>query len=232
MTPPPRTTPAANRPPVNRAKVLAAAVALADTDGLAALSMRRLGEAVGIEAMSLYNHIAHKEDLLDGMVDLVFAEVDLPEPGEPWQPAMRRRAESMRAALARHRWAVGLMESRATPGPATLRHHDAVLGCLRRGGLPLALTAHAVSLIDSYVHGFALQEKALPFDTPEQTAAVAESIMAGFADGQYPYLAEIAADHVLRPGYSYADEFAFGLDLLLDALARAEERGRGTDRPS
>ncbi|WP_327674322.1 TetR/AcrR family transcriptional regulator C-terminal domain-containing protein [Kitasatospora sp. NBC_00458] len=183
--------------------------------------MRRLGEAVGVEAMSLYNHVADKEDLLDGMVDLVFGEVEPPAVGDHWHGAMRKRARSMRLALSRHRWAIGLMESRSNPGPATLRHYDAVLGCLRRGGLSLTLTAHAVSVLDGYVYGFALQEKALPLDSPEETAALAESIMSRFQEGEYPYLAEIATAHVLRPGYSYGDEFYFGLDLILDGLERA-----------
>jgi AcrR family transcriptional regulator len=201
--------------------VLRAAVELADAGGLETLSMRRLGEAVGVEAMSLYNHVAHKDDLLDGMVDLVFGEVELPEPGDDWREAMRQRAISMRLALTRHRWAIGLMESRSHPGPATLRHHDAVLGCLRRGGFSLTLTAHAVSLLDSYIYGFALQEKSLPFDSSEQTAELAESIMSGFGDGEYPHLTEIATAHVMRPGYAYGDEFTFGLDLVLDGLHRA-----------
>ncbi|MEU6193813.1 TetR/AcrR family transcriptional regulator C-terminal domain-containing protein [Streptomyces sp. NPDC047061] len=142
-------------------------------------------------------------------------------PGDDWRPAMRQRAFSMRRALSRHRWAIGLMESRSTPGPATLRHHEAVLGCLRQGGFSLALTAHAVSVLDSYIYGFAQQEKTLPFDTPEQTAELAESIMSGFGEGEYPYLTEIATAHVMRPGYAYGDEFAFGLDLILDGLQQA-----------
>ncbi|MER7766864.1 TetR/AcrR family transcriptional regulator [Kitasatospora sp. NPDC096140] len=215
-------TPQPARETLTRRRVLEAAVELADAGGLETLSMRKLGQAVGVEAMSLYNHVANKEDLLDGMVDLVFDEVELPVPGDDWQRAMRQRAISVRLALSRHRWAIGLMESRATPGPATLRHHDAVLGCLRRAGFSLALTAHAVSVLDSYVYGFALQEKALPFDTPEETAEVAESILSGFDAGEYPYLTEIATAHVLRPGYAYGDEFAFGLDLILDGLRRQQ----------
>ncbi|MEI5525591.1 TetR/AcrR family transcriptional regulator [Streptomyces brasiliscabiei] len=218
---PPRTRPRPNRETLTRQRVLRAAVELADAGGLETLSMRRLGEAVGVEAMSLYNHVANKEDLLDGMVDLVFGEVDLPEPGDDWRQAMRRRAISMRLALTRHRWAIGLMESRSTPGPATLRHHDAVLGCLRRGGLTLTLTAHAISVLDSYIYGFALQEKSLPFESPEETAELAESIMGGFGDDEYPYLTEIATAHVLRPRYAYGDEFIYGLDLVLDGLHRA-----------
>ncbi|MFD7417876.1 TetR/AcrR family transcriptional regulator [Kitasatospora purpeofusca] len=201
--------------------MLRAAVELADARGLETLSMRRLGEALGVEAMSLYNHVANKDDLLDGMVDLVFGEVDLPVPGDDWQRAMRQRALSLRLALSRHRWAIGLMESRSTPGPATLRHHDAVLGCLRRSGFSLPLTAHAVSALDSYIYGFALQEKTLPFDSPQETAELAHSILDGLGDDEYPYLTEIATAHVMRPGYSFGDEFEFGLDLILDGLRRA-----------
>lgn len=220
---PRRTAPQQARETLTRQRVLRAAVELADTGGLETLSMRKLGEAVGVEAMSLYNHVANKEDLLDGMIDLVFAEVELPTPGGDWRPAMRQRALSMRHVLSRHRWAIGLMESRSTPGPATLRHHDAVLGCLRQAGFSLTLTAHAVSVLDSYIYGFALQEKALPFDTPDETAQLAESIMSGFGDGEYPYLAEIATAHVMRPGYAYGDEFEFGLDLILDGLQRLQQ---------
>ncbi|MFJ7965549.1 TetR/AcrR family transcriptional regulator [Streptomyces sp. NPDC096324] len=215
------TTPQPARKTLTRRRVLCAAVELADAGGLETLSMRKLGEAVGVEAMSLYNHVANKEDLLDGMIDLVFGEVELPVPGDDWRQAMRQRAISMRLALSRHRWAIGLMESRSTPGPATLRHHDAVLGCLRQSGFSLTLTAHAVSALDSYIYGFALQEKTLPFDSPEETAEVAASIVSVFGDGEYPYLAEIATAHVMRPGYAYGDEFAFGLDLILDGLQRA-----------
>ncbi|MEV6196545.1 TetR/AcrR family transcriptional regulator [Streptomyces sp. NPDC051920] len=216
-----RTTQQPTRETLTRQRVLHAAVELANAGGLETLSMRKLGEAVGVEAMSLYNHVANKEDLLDGMIDLVFGEVELPTPGDDWRQPMRQRAISMRHVLSRHRWAIGLMESRSTPGPATLRHHDAVLGCLRQSGFSLTLTAHAVSLLDSYIYGFALQEKTLPFDTPQETAELADSIMSGFGDGQYPYLTEIATAHVMRPGYAYGDEFEFGLDLILDGLQQA-----------
>jgi AcrR family transcriptional regulator len=209
------------RETLTRQRVLHAAVELADTGGLETLSMRKLGEAVGVEAMSLYNHVANKEDLIDGMVDLVFGEVEVPAPDDDWRRAMRQRAISMRLVLSRHRWAIGLMESRSAPGPATLRHHDAVLGCLRQGGFSLTLTAHAVSVLDSYIYGFALQEKALPLGSPDEIAELADSIMGGFGEGQYPYLTEIATAHVMRPGYTYGDEFEFGLDLVLDGLQQA-----------
>jgi AcrR family transcriptional regulator len=209
------------RTPLSRERVLRAAVALADQSGIESLTMRRLGEAVGVEAMSLYNHVANKDALLDGMVDLVFGEIELPTVGSDWKSAMRRRAISARAVLSRHRWAIGLMESRSTPGPATLRHHDAVIGCLREAGFPVALTAHAFSVLDSYIYGFALQEASLPFETPEETAEVAQTMMAGFPADAYPHLTELTIEHVLQPGYDYGDEFTFGLDLILDGLERS-----------
>src|SRR5215469_16196986 len=214
----------APRAPLSRDRVLRAAVALADTGGISSLSMRKLGEALGVEAMSLYNHVASKGDLLDGMIDTVFSEINLPSGNGDWRAAMRRRAISARQVLRRHRWAIGLMESRTSPGPATLRHHDAVLGCLRRGGFSVELTAHAYSLLDSYIYGFALQEASLPFDTGEEAAQVAEDIFGRFAAGQYPYLTEMAMAHVVQPGYAYGDEFETGLDLILDSLQAAADR--------
>jgi AcrR family transcriptional regulator len=211
---------AARREPLSRDRVVRAAVALADQRGIGALSMRKLGEALGVEAMSLYNHVAGKDDLLDGMIDLVFGEIDLPDDGD-WRSAMRRRAISAREVLGRHRWAIGLMESRASPGPATLQHHDAVLGCLRAGGFSLEMTAHAYALLDSYIYGFALQEASLPFETPEETSQVARDIFGQFAAEQYPHLTELTINHVLQPGYSFGHEFEIGLDLILDGLARA-----------
>jgi AcrR family transcriptional regulator len=209
------------RIPLTRERVLRAAVALADESGSESLSMRKLGEAVGVEAMSLYNHVTNKEDLLDGMIDVVFGEIDLPAGGADWKTAMRQRAISAREVLARHPWGIGLMESRSTPGPATLRHHDAVLGSLRRGGFSIEMAAHAFSALDSYIYGFALQEASLPFDTAEETAEVAQMILKQLPADEYPYLAELTIEHVLQPGYDYGDEFEFGLDLILDGLERA-----------
>ncbi|HEX2157320.1 MAG TPA: TetR/AcrR family transcriptional regulator [Actinomycetes bacterium] len=218
----PDPSPAA-RIPLTRERVLRAAVAMADRDGVASLSMRKLAKELGVEAMSLYHHVAGKDALLDGMVDHVFGEIDLPAGERSWKEAMRQRAISARAALRRHPWAIALMESRSTPGPANLRHHDAVIGCLRQAGFPVALTAHAYSILDAYIYGFALQEASLPFDTPEETAEVAQSIMAEFPADAFPHLAELAVEHVLQPGYDYGDEYEFGLDLILDGLDRAFE---------
>jgi AcrR family transcriptional regulator len=214
----PRTKP---RIPLSRERVLRSAVAFADQGGIASLSMRKLGDALGVEAMSLYNHVANKSELLDGMVDLVFSEIDLPSGGADWKTAMRQRAVSARQALSRHRWAIGLMESRASPGPATLRHHDAVIGSLRHAGFSIEMAAHAYSALDSYIYGFALQEASLPFDTAAETAEVAEMIFKQFPADEYPHLTELTVEHVLQPGYDYGNEFEFGLDLILDGLERA-----------
>jgi AcrR family transcriptional regulator len=205
---------------LSRERILRAALAYADENGIGSLTMRKLGEALGVEAMSLYNHVANKAELLDGMIDLVFAEIDLPAGGSEWRSAMRERAVSARRVLTRHRWAIGLMESRSAPGPATLRHHDRVIGILRQAGFSVELTAHAYSLLDSYIYGFALQEASLPFDTAENTAELARTIMAEFPVGEYPHFAELTVEHVLQPGYDYGTEFEFGLDLILDGLDR------------
>jgi AcrR family transcriptional regulator len=215
---------ARRREPLTRDRVVAAGIALADEAGIEALSMRKLGGAMGVEAMSLYNHVANKVDLLDGMIDALFAEIGLPSDEAGWRRAMRDRAIAVRAVLRRHRWAIGLMESRSAPGPATLAHHDAVIGVLRRGGFTVPQTAHAFSLLDSYIYGFALQEKALPFEGPQETAEVARENFEGFPPDAYPHFVELTTQHVLQPGYDYGDEFEFGLDVILDGLARLLRR--------
>ena len=206
---------------LTRDRVLTAAVARADAGGLESVSMRRLGEELGVEAMSLYTHVANKDDLLDGMVDAVFAEIDLPAVGAEWRTAMRERAVSARTVLNRHPWAIRLMQSRTAPGPATLRHHDTVIGTLRQAGFTVELTAHAFSAIDAYVYGFALQEASLPFDTVEEAAEVGAGMFERMPVGAFPHLVELTVEHILQPGYDYGDEFEFGLELILDGLDRA-----------
>jgi AcrR family transcriptional regulator len=221
------------RQPVSRERALRVAVELADAGGLEQLTMRRLAEELGVEAMSLYHHVRNKDAILDGMIDLVFKEIELPSSAVDWKTAMRRRAESARAALVRHPWAISLMESRSAPGPATLEHHDAMLGCLRGAGFSIALAAHAYAVLDSYVYGFAHTEIQLPFHSTEETHEVAKAIFSQFPPGAYPHLVELTTQHVLKPGYSYGNEFGFGLELILDGLERAlrHERGHGT-KPS
>lgn len=211
----------ATRIPLTLERLLRGAVDLADTGGIVALTMRSLAAELGVKPMAIYHHVANKDEILDGIVDLVFAEIDLPSDTASWKTAMRDRAQSVRSVLRRHPWATALMETRKNPGPATLRHHNAVLGQLRNAGFSIELTAHAYSALDSYIYGFVAQEAGLPFDSPETTAEVAEAIMSQFPTEQYPHLAELTAEHILQPGYRYADEFDFGLDLILEGLERA-----------
>jgi AcrR family transcriptional regulator len=215
---PPSSRPARER--LSRERVLEAALSVADRGGLPGLTIRSLAEELGAKPMSVYHYVASKEELLDGLVDLVFEEIELPDPQGDWRDEMRRRAASARARLKQHRWAIGLLESRTSPGPATLRHHDTVLALLRHAGFSLELTAHAYALIDSYVYGFALQEASLPFEGREAVHEVAEPIMALMAGGAYPTMVEMATTYYLQPGYDFADEFEFGLELILEGLER------------
>jgi AcrR family transcriptional regulator len=211
------------RTPLTRERVLQSAVRRADEGGIESLSMRKLGQELGVEAMALYHHFANKDDLVDGMVDLVFGEIELPPSTRDWRTAMRQRAIAVRDALLRHRWAVGLMESRRRPGPANLRHHDAVIGNLRAGGFDIGMAAHAYSVLDSYIYGFALTKMNLPFETSDDVADVAQSILEPFPPDEYPHMVEILTDHVMKPGYDYGEEFEYGLDLILDGLERLRD---------
>jgi AcrR family transcriptional regulator len=213
------------RTPLNRERVLRAALALADRGGFESLTMRKLAKELGVEAMSLYNHVANKDDLLDGMIDLVFGEIELPPTDVDWKTAMRRRAVSTRDALNRHRWAIGLMEGRSSHGPANLSLHNAVLGCLRAAGFSMEMTVHAYSVQDSYIYGFALQERDMSSESADDFAAEAQRQMheyqAVLAD--YPHLVEVVGGYVAKAGYDYATEFLFGLDLILDGLDRLRD---------
>ncbi|UKA49759.1 TetR/AcrR family transcriptional regulator [Arthrobacter sp. FW305-123] len=219
-------TAAPQRPPLSRERVLECAVALADQSGIGALTIRTLAQSMGTKPMSLYYYVANKDEILDGIVDMVFSEIDPPAPGGDWRGEMQRRAHGVRSALRRHPWAVGLLESRSAPGPATLRHHEATLATLREAGFTVQLTAHAYALLDSYIYGFALQEAALPFEGRDTAAGITNPIMERFATGEYPRMVEIAVEHVLKPGYDFGDEFTFGLNLILDGLERLKS---GTD---
>src|SRR6266545_6827352 len=188
------------RPRLSRERVLRGAVAVADAGGIDSLTIRSLSQSLGVKPMSVYYYVANKDEILDGIVDLVFSEIELPAADGDWRAEIRRRADSARRVLRAHPWAIGLMESRTSPGPATLRHHDAVIGCLRRAGFPVALAAHAYAVLDSYIYGFALQEASLPFDTGEETAELAQAMLAQFPADQYPYLAEFTFEHVRQPG--------------------------------
>ncbi|MGB0112131.1 MAG: TetR/AcrR family transcriptional regulator C-terminal domain-containing protein [Ilumatobacteraceae bacterium] len=215
---------AEKRQPLSPDRVMSCALELADEIGIADLTIRRLADALEVKPMSIYHHVANKEAIIDGMVDLVFAEIEMPDPDLDWKSSMRRRCGSARAVLARHPWATPYMESRRSPGPATLAHHDAVLGCLRRA-MSLELTAHAYAVLDAFVYGFALQEASLPATEGADMADLADAIVDHFPPGAHPHLVELTVGHVLQPGYDFKREFDFGLDLILDGLERSVERG-------
>jgi AcrR family transcriptional regulator len=203
---------------LSKQRVVVEAVRLADREGVDGLSMRRLAGVLGAGAMSLYHYVASKEELLDAMIDAVFEEIELPPEETDWQSAMRRRAVSARQVLARHPWAIGLMDSRTAAGPANLRHHEAVTACLRRAGFSVLMATHANWLLDSLVYGYVLQEASLPFDTADEFADKAEDVyLPQLPPDEFPYLNESAAA-LVAAGYDPADEFIFGLDLALAAL--------------
>ena len=211
------------RKPLSRRRVLRAAMAHADKLGIDELSMRKLAEVLHVAPMALYRHIANKDDLIDAMIDIVFGEIELPARDADWRTAMRQRATSVRDALERHRWAIGLMESRLHPGPANLRHHDAVLGNLRAAGFSLEMAAHAYSVLDSYIYGFALTKLNLPFENGHgDVPDVAQSMLEPFPADSYPNLLEFITGHAMKPGYQYGDEFEYGLDLILAGLEKAK----------
>jgi len=208
------------RTPLSRDRVVRAAIALADERGGQELTMRKLAQELGVEAMSLYNHVANKDDLLDGMIEVVVGEIDAPTPGGEWKGELRKRAVSAREALNRHSWAIGEMEGRGTHGPNNLRVREAVLGCLREAGFSVEMTVHALSVQDAYIYGFALQQRDMSPETPEDFAAVAQQQMQNYAAvlADHPHLAEVVGGYVAEAGYDYESEFLFGLNVILDRL--------------
>jgi AcrR family transcriptional regulator len=210
-----------SRPPLSRDRVVDAASRVADASGLAGVSMRSVGRELGVEAMSLYHHVASKDALLDGLADWLFDRIDTPSASGAWRSEMERRAHSARTVLAAHPWGLGLLESRRSPGPATLHHHDAVIGCLRASGFTVALAAHAFSVLDAYVYGFVLTEVNLPFQAGESAEDFVEDL--GPITDMYPHLAEMVAEQVVGRDYAYGDEFDYGLTLVLDGIEAAYE---------
>jgi AcrR family transcriptional regulator len=211
----------AKRPRLDRTRVLRGAVDVADRGGIGALTIRSLADELGVKPMTVYYYVKNKEEILDGIVDIVFSEIELPTVGGDWRIELTRRARSARDVLRTHPWAIPLLESRTSPGLATLRHHDAVLGVLRAGGFSAAATAHAYALLDAFLYGHAVQEASLPFEGSEGPAEVAPQVVESMSlAGDFPHLTEMMASYYLRPGYDFADEFQIGLDAALDALAR------------
>ncbi|MGM0931025.1 MAG: TetR/AcrR family transcriptional regulator [Actinomycetota bacterium] len=209
------------RPALSRQRVVQAAIEHADSAGLDALTMRKVAEMLQAAPMSLYRHVSNRDDLIDAMIDVLFGEIPLPLGSAHWRMAMRDRALALRDLLARHRWAIGLMESRRRPGPANLRHHDAVIGKLRSAGFDVGMVAHAYSVLDGYIYGFALTRMSIPFETTDEMAVMAQDMFEPLPANDYPNLAEFISDHVMKPGYDYREEFEYGLDLILNGLEQA-----------
>jgi len=206
------------RPVLTYERVVEAAARVADRVGIDGVSMRAVGKELGVEAMSLYHHVEGKDALLDGLADWWFTQVELPQPETPWRQAMVDRADCARRALQLHPWALGLVESRRSPGPALLRHHEAVLACLRTNGFPVVMASHAFSALDAYVYGFVLTEITLPFDAGSTAENYVEQVRASLPAKDYPYLLEMLTEQVIGHDYTYGQEFSFGLDLVLDGL--------------
>ena len=208
------------RPPLTTGRIVEAAKAVADAEGLGAVSMRRVGAELGVEAMSLYHHVASKGELLRAIIGEVLAEIEIPDPGDDWRDAMRRRAASARAVFARHPWAIGLLEAHSEDSsPERLDYYDAILGSLRSAGFEPHMAIRAFSILDSFIYGFLLQEASLPFDDEASLDEIGADLLEQMA-GAYPHLTE-ATRLALESGYDFSDEFGFGLDLIIDALGRA-----------
>ena len=214
-----RPTAVANQAPLNLERTLQVALVIADDEGLDAVTMRRLARELGVEAASLYHHVKGKNQILDGLVEVVAAEIEPPMPSTDWRTAITQRAHNTRAGLRRHRWAVSLMASRTSPGPATLGLLETGIRCFREDGFSVPQAAHAISVVDSYVHGFVLQEVNLPFRDESELAVMTGAIMKTFPASEFPYLFELTVQYVLQPGYDYGKEFDTGLKVVLDGVA-------------
>lgn len=208
------------RLPLNRDRILVAAAEIADERGVAAVTMREVASRLGVEAMSLYNHVANKDDILDGMVDLVVEQLDVPADADHWREAMRRRAISAREVFGRHPWAPALLDSRESSGPTRLRYLDSILGTLVRAGFSMDGAARAFSLLDSYIYGFGIQQMNFSAgDDGASTEEMAEAILAYIPAEEYPYLHRMAS-HAMEVGYDAEADFEFGLEIILDGLGR------------
>ncbi len=209
------------RLPLSRDRVLRAAIALADQGGIASLTMRKLAQELGVEAMSLYYYVAKKADILDGIVDLVVSEIELPADGADWRAAIRKSAISAHEAFSRHPWAYSLMMSSAGVSPARLRWMDSVLRTLREAGFSAELTCHAYHALDSHITGFTLWEASFP--AVEELRDLAATFLRELPVDEYPYLAEHVEQHLTESSHDDEGEFEFGLDLILDGLERIRD---------
>ena len=205
--------------------MLHAALALADEAGIESLTMRKLGQELGVEAMSLYNHVANKDDIVDGIVELVLGEVEVPAGEADWKTEIRRTAISSHEVFLRHRWACSLMLHRPNTGVGRMPWMEAVLRTLREAGFSADMTHHAYHALDSHITGFTLWLVNMPFETKAELINMAESFLSQIPADEYPYVIEHAEQHIAPSSPDGATEFEFGLDLILDGL----ERLRDTD---
>jgi len=207
---------------LTKERVILGAIKLADAGGIEALSMRKLGRELGVEAMALYYHFDDKSQLIEGMIDHVHSEIHAPEGALNWRMLMQRRAKSAFEVLMRHPWASPIMESGVNPGPSTLSDSESMMRCFREAGFSIVMTVHAVTVLNIYIYGAAQQYAKLSFSTVEQASKVGEKVKQQFPVDAYPYLAEMITEHMMKAGYNAIDEFNFGLDLILDGIARFE----------
>ena len=212
------------RAALSRERVLRAALELVDERGLEALSMRKLAQELGVEAMSLYNHVENKDDIVGGIVDLVAGEMEAPKPGVDWKTALRDSAISVHEALTRHRWAARIWMTAGSTGGDRMRSAEAVLRCLRESGFSKDLTYHAYHVWQGYALGFTLQELNFPHDR-DSIKEMATRFLREFPTDEYPYLAEHIEQHIDPPLEEHEGAFEFGLDLILDGLERLRTTG-------
>lgn len=211
--------------PLRKDHVIVTAIKLADAGGIEALSMRKLGRELGVEAMALYYHFANKHQLIEGMIDRIHGEITTPLKAKDWRAEARGRAHSAFEVLLRHPWAAPIMEAGVNPGSATLQDSEGTIKCFRQAGFSIDATVHAVTVLNIYIYGAAQQYAKLPFTTTEQAAGVAKEVQSQFSAEAYPYLAEMIAEHMMKTGYNALGEFDFGLNLILDGIARIKHTG-------
>lgn len=211
---------------LTKERVIIAAIKLADAGGIEAMSMRKLGRELGVEAMALYHHFTDKNQLIEGMIDYVHGEIEIPMDAANWRIYMQKRAESALKVLSRHSWAPPFMESGINPGPSTLKDSDSMIKCFRQAGFSIEMTVHAVTVLNIYIYGAAQQYAKLPFKTSTQAAEVSKDIKQQFPVDAYPYLGEMITQHMMKTGYNALDEFDFGLNLILDGIASLEHKKR------
>jgi AcrR family transcriptional regulator len=203
---------------LSRMRILRSALDLADREGLEGLSMRKVAEGLGVQAMSLYNYVTNKDDLIDGMVELVVGEMAVPDGGKAWKGEMRRRAIVARSVLLRHPWAMIPLMSRVNVGPMVLRYIDATLGCLQAGGFSLYVADHAWNAMDSHIYGFTLQELKFPFEAVDYPEAARLGLPL-VPVALYPNMHALTIE-VIERRYDGLHDFEFGLDMVLDGLER------------